>query len=103
MTPDLFAIMEGRKRFTSIRASALVIFGTDPSRISGDDPKSHAEEARQELSMRGKELQIEAFKRQVPSARIVLIPRATHYVFQSNEAQVLREMEAFIAALPPEK
>ena len=40
--------------------------------------------------MRGKELQIEAFKRQVPSARLVLISHGTHYVFQSNEAEVLR-------------
>ena len=103
MTPDLFAIMEGREKFTSIQAPSLVIFATDPNRIPGDDPKSRAEEARQELLMRDKELQIEAFKRQVPSARIVLIPHATHYVFQSNEDQVLREMEAFIATLPPEK
>ncbi len=103
MTPDLFAIMEGREKFTSIGAPSLLIFATAPDPIPGNDPKSQAEEARQELLMRGKELQIEAFKRQVPSARIVLIPHATHYVFQSNEGQVLREMEAFIATLPPEK
>ena len=103
MTPDLFAIMEGRGKFTSIRAPSLLIFATDPAPIPGDDAKSHSEEARQELLMRGKELQIEAFRRQVPSARIVLIPHATHYVFQSNEDQVRREMEAFIATLPPEK
>ncbi len=54
MTPDLFAIMEGREEFTSIRTPALVIFATDPSPISGDDPKSHAEEVRQELLMAGK-------------------------------------------------
>ena len=103
MTPDLFAIMEGRERFISIQAPALVIFATDLSPILGEDPQSHAAEARQELLMRGKELQIKTFKRQVPSARIVLIPHATHYVFQSNEAQVLSEMDAFIATLPPEK
>lgn len=103
MTPDLFAIMEGRERFTSIQAPALVIFAIDPNPIPGDDPQSHAAEVRQELAMHGKELQIEAFRRQVPSARIVLIPHATHYVFQSNEVQVLREVEAFIATLPLEK
>jgi non-heme chloroperoxidase len=103
MTPDLFAIMEGRERFITIQAPALVILATDPSPIPGDDPQSRAAAARQRLLMRGKELQIEAFKRQVPSARIVLIPHATHYVFQSNEAEVLREMDTFIATLPPEK
>jgi hypothetical protein len=30
---------------------------------------------------------------------MVLIPHATHLVFQSNEADVLREMNAFIASL----
>jgi len=32
---------------------------------------------------------------------VVRIPHATHYVFRSNEADVLREMNAFIATLPP--
>jgi non-heme chloroperoxidase len=103
MTPDLFAIMEGRERFITIHAPALVIFATDPKPIPRDDLQSRTAEARQELLMRGKELQIEAFKRQVPSARLVLIPHGTHYVFQSNEAEVLREMNAFIAMLPPEQ
>jgi hypothetical protein len=35
----------------------------------------------------------------VPTARIVRIPHANHYVFLSNEADVLREMDAFIAGL----
>jgi len=36
----------------------------------------------------------------VPSAHVVRIPNANHYVFLSNEADVLREMNAFIATLP---
>jgi len=28
------------------------------------------------------------------------LPHASHYVFQSNEADVLREMNAFIGSLP---
>jgi len=31
----------------------------------------------------------------------VRIPLATHYVFRSNEADVLREVSTFIATLPP--
>jgi pimeloyl-ACP methyl ester carboxylesterase len=104
MTPDLFAIMEGRERFTTIRAPALVIFadGENPGAVSGDDPQSRAQAVRQALMRRNKERQVEAFERQVPSARVVRIPHATHYVFRSNEADVLREMNAFIATLPPE-
>jgi pimeloyl-ACP methyl ester carboxylesterase len=103
MTPDLFAIMEGRERFTTIRAPALAIFadGENPGAVSGDDPQSRAQAVRQALMRRNKERQVEAFERQVPSARVVRIPHATHYVFRSNEADVLREMNAFIATLPP--
>ena len=39
------------------------------------------------------------FHRGVPSARIVMIPNADHYVYLSNEAQVVREMNAFLNSL----
>jgi hypothetical protein len=80
-----------------------VIFGTDPSPIPGDDPQSHAQAVRQALMMRDKKSQIAAFERQVPSAHMALISHATHYVFQSNETDVLREMNNFIATLSPAK
>lgn len=101
MTPDLFAIMEGRERFTTIHVPALVIFAEEDNAVSGDDPQSRAQAVRQALMKRKKQLQIAAFERQVPSAHVVLIPHATHYVFRSNEADVVREINAFIATLPP--
>jgi pimeloyl-ACP methyl ester carboxylesterase len=39
------------------------------------------------------------FRRGVPSARIVMIPNADHYVYLSNEAQVVGEMNAFLNTL----
>ena len=45
------------------------------------------------------EEQAEAFESGVPSARVVILPHANHYVFLSNEADVLREMRAFLAGL----
>lgn len=39
----------------------------------------------------------DAFSHGVPSARIVLIPNADHYVYLSNEAQVVSEINAFLA------
>jgi len=105
MTPELFAVMEGRDRFTTIHAPALVIMagaeGEEPIPVTGDDPQSRAEAARQVLDMRRKELQYPVFARQVPSAHVIRIAHATHYIFRSNEADVLREMNAFIATLPP--
>lgn len=41
----------------------------------------------------------EAFREGVPTARIVLIPNADHYVYLSNETQVVNEMNAFLATL----
>jgi hypothetical protein len=35
----------------------------------------------------------------LPNARVVRLPNANHFVFVSNEADVLREMNAFIAGL----
>ena len=46
------------------------------------------------------EYQAKAFESQVPAAHVVRIPHASHYVFQSNEEEVLKEMNAFISALP---
>jgi len=43
--------------------------------------------------------QAKAFENGLRTAHVVRIPRATHYVFQSNEADVLREMDAFISGL----
>jgi pimeloyl-ACP methyl ester carboxylesterase len=94
--------MEGRERFTTIHAPALVIFadGDNPDPVSGDDPQSRALTLRQALMKRNKEAQIAVFERQTPSAHVVRIPHATHYVFRSNEADVLREVNTFIATLP---
>jgi non-heme chloroperoxidase len=82
MTPDLFAIMEGRERFTAIHAPALVIFADGDNPVSGNDPQSSAQAVRQALMKRNKEPQYAAFARQVPSAHVVRIPHATHYVFR---------------------
>jgi pimeloyl-ACP methyl ester carboxylesterase len=42
----------------------------------------------------------DAFSRGVPSARVVRIPNADHYLFNSNEAEVVREMNDFLGKLP---
>jgi hypothetical protein len=44
--------------------------------------------------------QANAFAAGVPSARVVRVQNADHYIFISNEADVLREMRAFLAGLP---
>jgi non-heme chloroperoxidase len=44
--------------------------------------------------------QINAFQRGVPQARVVRLAHADHFVWRSHETDVLREMRAFIDALP---
>jgi hypothetical protein len=48
----------------------------------------------------GNGVQAAEFERGVPGARVVRIPNASHAIWESNEAQVLGEMRAFINALP---
>jgi hypothetical protein len=62
------------------------------------DPAVRAKmEARDEASTGA---QAKTFENGVRSAHVVRLPHASHYVFRSNEADVLREMGAFIGKLP---
>ena len=100
MPPIISAIRSGQERFTTINAPVLAIFADphDFGAIMKDNPKARA--AMEAANNRDTERQAVAFERQVPSAHVVRIPHANHYVFRSNEADVLREMNAFIATLP---
>ena len=62
-----------------------------------DDAARVAAEARDEATTGA---QAKAFESGVPSARVVRLAHANHYVFFSNEADVLREMNAFLSSLP---
>jgi pimeloyl-ACP methyl ester carboxylesterase len=42
-------------------------------------------------------------KRGAPNPRLVWYPNAGHYVYMTNEADVLREIHAFVAGLAPSK
>jgi non-heme chloroperoxidase len=42
---------------------------------------------------------IQDLQRGVPRARVIKLPGANHYIFLSNEADVLPELHAFVAGL----
>jgi pimeloyl-ACP methyl ester carboxylesterase len=44
--------------------------------------------------------QIAAFKRGLPNAKVIVIPHADHFVYNSNKDEVLRDINSFIATLP---
>ncbi len=93
------AILAGQQKYTDIRVPALAIYAVphDLGPIVKDATAKAAAEARDLVSTGG---QAKAFESGVPSARVVRLPHANHYVFRSNEADVLREMNAFLASLP---
>jgi non-heme chloroperoxidase len=97
--PFLYAIFSGFESFPTIHSPALVIFA-EPHDFGPvqDHSASRAEfEAR---DLRITEYQAKAFETQVPAAHVVRIPHASHYVFRSNEQEILQKMNAFISALP---
>ncbi len=95
------AITAGIEKYTEIHVPILAIYAVphapfDP--VTAKDPaKLAAFEASDEASTGG---QAAAFEKGVPSAKVVRIAHANHYVYLSNEADVLREMNAFMATLP---
>jgi non-heme chloroperoxidase len=98
------SIMKGMKKYTDIPVPALVIFAVPHDQ--GPWIKNHADPAVREAAKARSaeetllvEKQAKAFENGVPSARVVRLPGAHHYVFLSNEEDVLREIRAFVARL----
>ena len=91
--------MAGMQKYTDIRVPALGIYAVPHAtgQPYKDDAERAAAEARDEADTGA---QAKAFESGVPSARVVRLPHANHYVFFSNEADVLREMNAFLSSLP---
>lgn len=88
----------GAQKYTSIRGPVLAIYAA-PHEVP-EAMRDSAARARFDSTQLAVGLpQIRAFERGVPSARVVTIPHANHYVFRSNEEEVLREIRAFIDGL----
>jgi non-heme chloroperoxidase len=100
-TPEsvLQAIRAGERKYTNIPVPVLDIYAAphDFSPIFKDDPAALA--AAEARDVADAVLQAKAFESGVPSAHMVRLVHANHYVFMSNETDVLREMRAFIGSL----
>ncbi|WP_353069667.1 alpha/beta hydrolase [Tunturibacter empetritectus] len=96
------AIMFGQQKYTQIPAPILSIVACPHA--FGDNFHFHTTPEGKAAIIKEDEArctaQADAFQSGVPSAHIVRLPNADHYVFKSNEADTLREMNAFIATLP---
>jgi pimeloyl-ACP methyl ester carboxylesterase len=79
------AILQGRQKYIALRVPILAIYCLP--HLDGESNEA------------GDEAQAKVFESGVHSARVVRLAGANRMVFLSNEADVLREMNAFLAGL----
>jgi alpha-beta hydrolase superfamily lysophospholipase len=93
-----FAIFNEEQKYTKITVPCLAIFAVPHDEAVPTDPAHHAAAAAFELE-RSTDMS-NAFAAGIPSAKVIRLPNANHYVFRSNEAEVLRAMNDFLDKLP---
>jgi len=91
------AIQAGGRKYTSINVPILAIYAL-PHERGITDPAKRAEADARDLAFQG--AMAKAFEKGLPSAKVIWIDHGNHYIFRSHEAEVLREVNAFIAGLP---
>jgi pimeloyl-ACP methyl ester carboxylesterase len=92
------AIIRGEQKYTNIQVPILAIFASphaDPNlaHMSEDRKKESISLDQQESAAQAK-----AFE-QLKSAKVVILPNANHFVFFSNEQEVEKDMQDFLATL----
>jgi non-heme chloroperoxidase len=99
--PIGLAIRFGEQKYTQIHSPVLAIFAC-PHNFS-IDPNLRNHPAAQAAMVADDRVrctaQANAFEAGVPSAQVVRIPDADHYIFHSNEADVIPAMNSFLATL----
>jgi len=94
------AVFKDYQRFTTpIPLLILAIMGYPQNKgpnFHADIPKNIAAAAAADAN---RARQIDVFERGQPTAHVVRIANANHYIFISNETQVLIEMEKFLATV----
>jgi non-heme chloroperoxidase len=100
----LMTLMMGMKKYTDIPPPALIIFANPHSLgtwvdVNTDPSVRTAAKAYSAALAALTERQEKAVENGVPAAHVITLPGANHYVFLSNEVDVLREMRAFLARL----
>ncbi len=98
------SLMMGTKKYTDIPVPTLVIFANPHSQgpwVDGNTDRSvqSAAKAYSTALVALTERQEKAVEDGVPTAHVVTLPGANHYIFLSNEADVLREMRVFLAGV----
>jgi non-heme chloroperoxidase len=99
MPAPALAIIAGKQKYADIRVPILAIYAVPHAEPGlSNDPATRAAEDARDLETTG--AQARAFETGEPSARVVRLPHASHFVFESNAADVLREVNTFLNGLP---
>ncbi len=94
-------MLAGEQKYTSVRAPVLAIFPSPHAEIAEWFEHDAAGRSRAEADDVARvDARIKVVEKSAPNPRIVRIPHASHAVFMSNEAEVLREINTFIGGLP---
>lgn len=98
------AIMRGLYEYAEILLPTLAILAVPHNQDwlfsqpgLKDDPTAQA--AIRASSLANTSANAKSFEAGFPSARIVRLPDADHYIFNSNEAEVFQEMNSFLESL----
>jgi non-heme chloroperoxidase len=102
--PGSAKLLEGMKKYADIPVPALVIFAIPHAQAKWVDESTDAKVRQAAKAFSAAELalttrQAKALEDGVPTAQVVRLRGADHYVYLSNEADVLREMKSFLSTL----
>jgi pimeloyl-ACP methyl ester carboxylesterase len=102
--PGDAVMLQGMKKYTDIPVPALVIFAIPHAQAKWVDDSTDPKVREAAKAYSAAELvlttrQAKVFEDGVPTAHVVRLRGADHYVYLSNEAEVLREMKSFLSTL----
>ncbi len=94
------AILHGVRAYGPVKCPVLAVFA-DPHSMGPAPGESDAARAARVADDRARTTaQADAFQSANPQARVVRIANGDHFIFRSNEAEVLAEIKRFVDALP---
>jgi non-heme chloroperoxidase len=97
-------IYEGLQKYTKLTVPILAIYSVPHALDDMGDADSLAKDPAAAAKLEAEDTarvgsQANAFEKGVPSARVVRLPHASHFIFNSDEADVVREMNDFLGKL----
>ena len=93
------AILLGQRRYTNINVPLLAIFANPHKLHDLSDYDATGRAALAKSVQDRTATAVNALKTGIPAAHVVVIPNADHFVYVSNEAEVVREINAFLTTL----